>query len=68
MIKPDGLLGNYTDDIKKTIIRSGFGIVREMMIQLDEEKAKLFYAEHSAKSFFPDLVRYMTRYYCFHLF
>ncbi|KAH7655389.1 Nucleoside diphosphate kinase protein [Dioscorea alata] len=60
MIKPDGLLGNYTDDIKKTIIRSGFSIVREMMIQLDEEKAKLFYTEHSAKSFFPDLVRYMT--------
>ena len=68
MIKPDGLLGNYTDDIKKTIIRSGFSIVKEVMIQLDEENAKLFYGEHSAKGFFPDLVRYMMRYYCFHLF
>ncbi|KAJ0983796.1 hypothetical protein J5N97_002152 [Dioscorea zingiberensis] len=60
MIKPDGLLGNYTDDIKKIIIGSGFNIVRELTVQLDEENVTLFYAEHSAKGFFPNLIRYMT--------
>ncbi|KAA8540232.1 hypothetical protein F0562_024205 [Nyssa sinensis] len=35
-------------------------IPREMMIQLDEDSVSRFYAEHSAKSFFPSLVKYMT--------
>ncbi|XP_020110177.1 probable nucleoside diphosphate kinase 5 isoform X1 [Ananas comosus] len=60
MIKPDGLLGNYTDKIKTIILESGFGIIKERMVQLDDEKAALFYAEHSGKSFFQSLVKYMT--------
>lgn len=61
MIKPDGLLGNYTDKIKTIVLESGFGIVNERMVQLDDEKAAVFYAEHSGKSFFQSLVKYMTR-------
>ncbi|KAK6914674.1 Nucleoside diphosphate kinase-like domain, partial [Dillenia turbinata] len=60
MIKPDGLLGNYTDSIKKIIQESGFSILRELMVQLDEDTVRSFYAEHSLKSFFPSLVKYMT--------
>uniref|UniRef100_A0A5B7CB04 Nucleoside diphosphate kinase n=1 Tax=Davidia involucrata TaxID=16924 RepID=A0A5B7CB04_DAVIN len=60
MIKPDGLFGNYTDGIKKIILKSGFSISREMMIQFDEDSVSSFYAEHSSKSFFPSLVKYMT--------
>ena len=62
MIKPDGLSGNYTDEIKNAILESGFIILREMTVRLDEDTAGKFYAEHSSRSFFPALVKYMTRY------
>lgn len=60
MIKPDGLFGNHTNMIKNSILESGFTICREMMVQLDEDNAKSFYVEHSSKSFFPSLVKYIT--------
>lgn len=62
IIKPDGLYGNYTDEIKNIIMDSGFGIKRETKIQLDVDSVKAFYDEHSSKSFFHSLVKYMTRY------
>ncbi|KAF2945371.1 hypothetical protein DAI22_02g212600 [Oryza sativa Japonica Group] len=64
MIKPDGLSGNYTERIKEVILESGFDIVKEAVVQLDAERASLFYAEHSGRSFFDSLVKYMTRYLC----
>ncbi|KAL6285360.1 hypothetical protein ACE6H2_009750 [Prunus campanulata] len=60
IIKPDGLYDNCTDKIKNAIFDSGFRIVKEMLIQLDEEAAVSFYAEHSSRSFFSSLVKYMT--------
>ncbi|WJX92281.1 hypothetical protein P8452_73942 [Trifolium repens] len=60
IIKPDGLLGNYTDDIKRTILEYGFNIVKEKTVQLNDATVKRFYAEHSSKSFFSSLVKYMT--------
>lgn len=63
MIKPDGLLSNYTDEIKRVILESGFNIFKEKIIQLNEEQTATFYAEHSSKSFFTSLIKYMTRYH-----
>ncbi|KNA20371.1 hypothetical protein SOVF_053270 [Spinacia oleracea] len=60
IIKPDGILGNYSDKIKNIITGYGFSITREMRIQLDEDAVRSFYAEHSSKSFFLSLVKYMT--------
>uniref|UniRef100_A0A1D1YI59 Nucleoside diphosphate kinase, mitochondrial n=1 Tax=Anthurium amnicola TaxID=1678845 RepID=A0A1D1YI59_9ARAE len=60
MIKPDGLHGNYTDKIKDIILESGYNILKEIMVHLDEGNVTLFYAEHSEKSFFPRLIEYMT--------
>ncbi|XP_065865405.1 probable nucleoside diphosphate kinase 5 isoform X1 [Euphorbia lathyris] len=60
MIKPDGLLGNHTEKIKKVIMESGFSIFKEIITQLDEERASKFYADHSLKGFFPNLIKYMT--------
>ncbi|CAJ1950735.1 unnamed protein product [Sphenostylis stenocarpa] len=60
IIKPDGLLGNYTDDIKKTIIEYGSSIFKEKIVQLDEATVEQFYAQHSSKSFFSRLIKYMT--------
>jgi len=62
IIKPDGLLGNYTDDIKRTVVEYGFSIFKERIVQLDEATIEKFYAEHSSKGFFSRLVKYMTRY------
>uniref|UniRef100_A0A0E0K1B2 Nucleoside diphosphate kinase n=1 Tax=Oryza punctata TaxID=4537 RepID=A0A0E0K1B2_ORYPU len=56
MIKPDGLSGNYTERIKEVILESGFDIVKEAVVQLDAERASLFYAEHSGRTFFDSLV------------
>ncbi|XP_062219367.1 probable nucleoside diphosphate kinase 5 isoform X1 [Phragmites australis] len=60
MIKPDGLSGNYTEKIKEAVLESGFDIVKEAEVKLDAERASLFYAEHSGRSFFDSLVKYMT--------
>lgn len=61
MIKPDGVSGNYTEEIKRLIVEAGFNIVKERLTQLEKEAASAFYDEHSSRSFFPDLVSYMTR-------
>lgn len=63
IIKPDGLAGNHTNKIKEIILDSGFSISKEMIVQLDEDSVKRFYVEHSSKSFFPSLLKYMTRYF-----
>ncbi|KAG5390804.1 hypothetical protein IGI04_032345 [Brassica rapa subsp. trilocularis] len=60
MIKPDGVSGNYTEEIKRLIVEAGFNIVKEKLTQLDKEAASAFYDEHSSRSFFPHLVSYMT--------
>ncbi|CAA0214458.1 putative nucleoside-diphosphate kinase [Arabidopsis thaliana] len=60
MIKPDGVSGNYTEEIKTIVVEAGFNIVKEMLTQLDKETASAFYEEHSSRSFFPHLVTYMT--------
>ncbi|KAB1223373.1 putative nucleoside diphosphate kinase 5 [Morella rubra] len=46
--------------IKNAILESGFHIFKERMVQLDEDSAASFYAEHSTKSFFSSLVKYIT--------
>lgn len=65
MIKPDGVSGNCTDEIKRIVVEAGFDIVKEMLTQLDKETASVFYDEHSSRSFFPHLVTYMTRWVSF---
>ncbi|XP_015059701.1 probable nucleoside diphosphate kinase 5 [Solanum pennellii] len=60
IIKPDGVSGNHTNSVKETILNHGFKITEESLIQLDEDRVKSFYAEHSSRSFFPSLVEYMT--------
>ncbi|XP_060172935.1 probable nucleoside diphosphate kinase 5 isoform X2 [Lycium barbarum] len=60
IIKPDGVSGNHTNSVKETILNHGFKISEELFIQLDEDRVKTFYAEHSSRSFFPSLVEYMT--------
>nr|XP_017218484.1 PREDICTED: probable nucleoside diphosphate kinase 5 isoform X2 [Daucus carota subsp. sativus] len=63
MIKPDGIVGNHTHFIKTTILASSFTILQEITLQLDRHTAQGFYAEHSSRTFFPDLIDFITRSY-----
>ncbi|KAI3841396.1 hypothetical protein MKX03_000023 [Papaver bracteatum] len=60
MIKPDRVLSNYKGTIKKMILEYNFSILHEMTVQLDEDSATLFYAEHYEQSFFNNLIKYMA--------
>lgn len=60
MVKPDGVRANYTETIKGIIAAEGFKIVAETEAHFDEAAAQLFYKEHSERSFFLQLVEFMT--------
>ncbi|GJR80016.1 uncharacterized mitochondrial protein-like protein [Tanacetum coccineum] len=60
IMKPDGVSCKYISSINKIILESGFTIQRELNVHLDEDSVRSFYAEHSTKSLFPSLVKYMT--------
>ncbi|XP_076891169.1 putative nucleoside diphosphate kinase 5 [Bidens hawaiensis] len=60
IVKPDGVSGNHSSSIRKIILESGFIIQSEVTLHLDEDSVRRFYAEHSTKSFFPNLLQYMT--------
>ncbi|KAI4330717.1 hypothetical protein MLD38_028977 [Melastoma candidum] len=59
IVKPDGVWSNHAEEIKKIVLASGFSILQEKTVQLDEESAASFYSEHSKKKFFRSLVQYM---------
>ncbi len=60
IIKPDavkkGVIGKIIDRFES----NGLRIAAMKKIQLDEEKAGGFYAEHKERPFFKDLVEFMT--------
>ena len=60
MIKPDAVSAEHTGKIINDILEGGFAIQAMKFIQLSKEKAQAFYAIHSERPFFNDLVAYMT--------
>ena len=60
IIKPDATKRNITGSINKIIEENGLRIVAQKRIQLTIDQAKDFYQIHSEKSFFNDLIEYMT--------
>ncbi len=60
IIKPDAVAKNVIGDIISRFENAGLQVVAMRMEQLSLEKAMGFYAEHAGKSFFDDLVAYMT--------
>lgn len=60
MIKPDAVANGHTGKIIDHIISKGFKIVAMKYTKLSEEKASEFYSVHKERSFFKDLVSYMT--------
>jgi nucleoside-diphosphate kinase len=60
IIKPDGVEKNLIGEIYKRFEGAGLQIIAARMIQLSTEQAEGFYAVHSERPFFNDLVAYMT--------
>ncbi|MDG2061465.1 MAG: nucleoside-diphosphate kinase [SAR86 cluster bacterium] len=60
IIKPDAISKGYRDDICKRIESNGLNIIEKKEILLTQEQAEGFYAEHKERSFFVDLIKFMT--------
>jgi nucleoside-diphosphate kinase len=60
MIKPDAVAAGHSGKIIDMIIGAGFKIQAMKLTRLSTEKAKEFYAIHSERPFFGDLVKFMT--------
>ncbi|MBL4821335.1 MAG: nucleoside-diphosphate kinase [Gammaproteobacteria bacterium] len=60
IIKPDAVGKNIIGEIYSRFEKAGLKIVAAKLLQLDEESAGGFYAEHKERPFYPDLIEFMT--------
>ncbi len=60
IIKPDAVAKNVIGEIYSRFERAGLQLVASKMLHLSKERAEGFYAEHSERPFFNDLVSFMT--------
>jgi len=60
IVKPDAVAKNHIGAIYARFESAGLKIVASKMMQLSQEKAEGFYAEHSERPFFKALISFMT--------
>ena len=60
IIKPDAVSKNVVGKIISRFEENGLHLIAGKLIQLDDEMASGFYAEHDGKPFFNDLKKFMT--------
>jgi nucleoside-diphosphate kinase len=60
IIKPDAVSKNVIGEIYSRFEKAGLTIVAAKMLQLNDETAGGFYAEHKERPFYPDLIEFMT--------
>jgi len=60
IIKPDAVAKNVIGEIYTRFEKANLKIVKAMMVHLTKEEAEGFYAVHKDRSFFNDLVKFMT--------
>ena len=60
IIKPDAVAKNVIGEICTRFEEAGLKIVASKMMQLTDETAGGFYAEHQGKGFYDDLIEFMT--------
>jgi nucleoside-diphosphate kinase len=61
MIKPDAFKNGHSGIILDIILKAGFRLVALKMLHLSTEKAGEFYAVHSHRPFYGELVNFMSR-------
>ncbi|MBL4837040.1 MAG: nucleoside-diphosphate kinase [Kordiimonadaceae bacterium] len=59
IIKPDATIGNNTGAINAIFEKAGLRIVAQKRIQMSQAQAETFYAVHSERPFFGELVEFM---------
>ena len=60
IIKPDAVANNFVVQINEMIESKGLSILKSKKTDISPEIAKQFYAEHSEKPFFNELVNFIT--------
>ncbi|MFU8798012.1 MAG: nucleoside-diphosphate kinase [Gammaproteobacteria bacterium] len=60
IIKPDAVNKSVIGEIYSRFEKTGLRIIGAKMLHLSQNIAEDFYAEHKARSFFGDLVKFMT--------
>ena len=60
IVKPDGVEQNLIGEVYRRFERNGLKIVAAKMLHLTKEQAEGFYAVHTERPFYNDLVAYMT--------
>ncbi len=60
IIKPDAVAKNIIGKIYSRFEKAGLKIVAAKLLQLNDESAGGFYAEHKGKPFYDDLIEFMT--------
>jgi nucleoside-diphosphate kinase len=60
IIKPDATARNLTGVINAMIEQAGLRIIAQKRVRITREQAETFYAVHRERSFFPELVEFMT--------
>ena len=61
MLKPDAVEKGHIGAILEKITAAGFKIIAMKLTQMSKSDAETFYAIHSERPFFGELVQYMTR-------
>lgn len=61
IIKPDGVERNLVGQILARFESKGLKVVAAKLIHLSDREARAFYAEHSERGFFGELVEFMSR-------
>ena len=60
IVKPDGVSRNLIGQVYSRLEKADLRIIASRMLHLSQREAEGFYAVHSARPFFKDLVKYMT--------
>ena len=60
IVKPDGVARNLIGEVLRRLEKAGLRIVAARMLHLSQHEAEGFYAVHSERPFFKDLVKFMT--------
>jgi len=60
MIKPDGVERGLVGEVIARLERKGLRLEKIRSLRIDEAMARLHYAEHTGKTFFVELVEFIT--------